>query len=166
MRIVVTGTGIVGPLGCGSETVWSRLLAGQSGIRTLPAELTDGTGTLIGGQVPDREEDPQAGYDAGEIIAPKERKKMDRFIEFALMAAKEALTQAGWNPSEEAQRQRTATIIASGIGGFGAIADAVRTTDERGRVGCRHLAHRPFSPTWRRAMSLSHMASKGRWARR
>ncbi|QWT39525.1 beta-ketoacyl-ACP synthase II [Dickeya dadantii] len=154
IRVVVTGTGIVGPLGCGSETVWSRLLAGQSGIRTLPVELTEGTGTLIGGRVPDREEDPQAGYDAGDIIAPKERKKMDRFIEFALMAAKEALTQAGWNPGEETQRQRTATIIASGVGGFGAIADAVRTTDERGP---RRLS--PFTaPSFLANMAAGHVS--------
>ncbi|SLM64211.1 MULTISPECIES: beta-ketoacyl-ACP synthase II [Dickeya] len=132
IRIVVTGTGIVGPLGCDSDIVWSRLLAGQSGIRTLPAEFTEGTGVLIGGQVPDRHNDPQAGYSAEDIVAPKERKKMDRFIEFALTAAKEALSQAGWMPDEEYQRQRTATIIASGVGGFGAIAEAVRTTDTRG----------------------------------
>ncbi|MBX9447607.1 beta-ketoacyl-ACP synthase II [Dickeya chrysanthemi] len=153
-RIVVTGTGIVGPLGCGTENVWSRLLAGQSGIRTLPAELTDGTGTSIGGRVPAREEDPLAGYDAGDIIAPKERKKMDRFIEFALMAAKEALSQAGWNPAEESQRQRTATIIASGVGGFGAIAEAVRTTDERGP---RRLS--PFTaPSFLANMAAGHVS--------
>ncbi|GKV84248.1 3-oxoacyl-[acyl-carrier-protein] synthase 2 [Pectobacterium carotovorum subsp. carotovorum] len=57
---------------------------------------------------------------------------MDRFIEFALIAAQEAVTQAGWHPANEHERQRTATIIASGVGGFGAIAEAVRTTDTRG----------------------------------
>jgi len=132
VRIVVTGTGVVSPLGCGSETVWSRLLAGQSGIRALPAELAEGTGCAVGGQVPPLEEDGQAGYDPERTIAAKERKKMDRFIEFALVAAEEALAQAGWHPTGEAQRQRTATIIASGVGGFGAIAEAVRTTDNRG----------------------------------
>lgn len=132
VRIVVTGTGIVAPLGCGTETVWSRLLAGQSGIRVLPAELAEGTGCAVGGQVPSLEEDSQAGYDPERTIAAKERKKMDRFIEFALVAAEEALAQAGWHPADEAQRQRTATIIASGVGGFGAIAEAVRTTDQRG----------------------------------
>jgi len=132
VRIVVTGTGVVSPLGCGSETVWARLLAGQSGIRALPAELTEGTGCAVGGRVPDAEDDPHAGFDPERIIAAKERKKMDRFIEFALVAAEEALAQARWQPTDEAQRQRTATIIASGVGGFGAIAEAVRTTDQRG----------------------------------
>lgn len=132
VRIVVTGTGVVSPLGCGSEAVWSRLLAGQSGIGALPAELAEGTGCAVGGRVPTREEDGRAGYDPERTIAAKERKKMDRFIEFALVAAEEALAQAAWQPTDEAQRQRTATIIASGVGGFGAIAEAVRTTDERG----------------------------------
>lgn len=132
VRIVVTGTGVVSPLGCGTETVWSRLLAGQSGIRPLPAKLSEGTGCAVGGRVPAVEDDPHAGFDPERTIAAKERKKMDRFIEFALVAADEALAQAGWQPTDEAQRQRTATIIASGVGGFGAIAEAVRTTDERG----------------------------------
>lgn len=132
VRIVITGVGVVSPLGCGSETVWARLLAGQSGIRALPAELAEGTGCAVGGRVPDVEDDPHAGFDPERIIAAKERKKMDRFIEFALVAAEEALAQARWQPTDEAQRQRTATIIASGVGGFGAIAEAVRTTDERG----------------------------------
>jgi len=132
VRIVVTGTGVVSPLGCGTETVWSRLLAGQSGIQALPAKLSEGTGCAVGGRVPAVEDDPHAGFDPERTIAAKERKKMDRFIEFALVAADEALAQAGWQPTDEAQRQRTATIIASGVGGFGAIAEAVRTTDERG----------------------------------
>lgn len=131
-RIVVTGVGTVSPLGCGTEAVWARLLAGRSGLSLLPAEVSDGVGSLIAGQVPDRAEDPEAGYDPLVAIAAKDLKKMDRFIEFALVAAKEALDQAGWQPNSEAQRERTATIIASGVGGFGAIAEAVRTTDARG----------------------------------
>ncbi|VFR32377.1 3-oxoacyl-[acyl-carrier-protein] synthase, KASII [plant metagenome] len=131
-RIVVTGLGIVGPLGCGTEEVWRRLLAGQSGIRSLPAELTDGVPCTVGGQVPTLDEDPVAGFDP-ELAGPaKDRKKMDRFIEFALVAAREALTQAGWKPQDTEQQHRTATVVATGIGGFGAIADAVRTTDDRG----------------------------------
>ncbi|MNQ41023.1 3-oxoacyl-[acyl-carrier-protein] synthase 2 [compost metagenome] len=154
MRIVVTGTGVVSPLGCGSEAVWSRLLAGQSGIRTLSADLTEGTGCAVGGQVPSREEDSQAGYDPERTIAAKERKKMDRFIEFALVAAEEALAQAGWHPTDEAQRQRTATIIASGVGGFGAIAEAVRTTDQRGP---RRLS--PFTaPSFLANMAAGHVS--------
>lgn len=131
-RIVVTGVGTVSPLGCGTEAVWARLLAGRSGLSLLPAEVSDGVGSRIAGQVPDRAEDPEAGYDPLVAIAAKDLKKMDRFIEFALVAAKEALDQAGWQPTSEAQRERTATIIASGVGGFGAIAEAVRTTDARG----------------------------------
>jgi len=131
-RIVVTGMGTVSPLGCGTDRVWARLLAGRSGVSLLPAAVSDGVGSLIAGQVPTCAADPEAGYDPLVAIAAKDLKKMDRFIEFALVAAKEALAQAGWQPTEEAQRERTATIIASGVGGFGAIAEAVRTTDARG----------------------------------
>ena len=131
-RIVVTGVGIVGPLGCGVEEVWKRLLAGRSGIRKLPDDITEGTGVAVGGQVPSLEDDAIAGYDPERIISAKDRKKMDRFIEFALVAAHEALEQAGWHPIEGNDQERTATIISSGVGGFGAIADAVRTTDARG----------------------------------
>lgn len=154
VRIVVTGTGIVGPLGCGTETTWARLLAGQSGIRQLSVDLADGTGATIGGQVPSLAQDPQGGYDPERFIAAKERKKMDRFIEFAIVAAHEALTQAGWHPTEERQQQRTATIIASGIGGFGAIAEAVRTTDTR---GARRLS--PFTvPSFLPNMAAGHVS--------
>lgn len=132
VRIVVTGVGVVSPLGIGADRVWQRLLAGQSGIRHLPKDVADGTGTTVGGLVPTLEEDPLAGYDPDRVIPVKERKKMDRFIEFALVAADEALTQANWHPVAVKDQERTATIIASGVGGFGAIAEAIRTTDSRG----------------------------------
>ncbi len=131
-RIVVTGMGVVSPLGCGVETVWSRLLAGRSGIGPLGEALSAGTGCNVGGRVPDREQDPEAGFDSGGIIAPKDLKKMDRFVEFALVAAHEALAQAGWNAADERGLLRTATVIATGIGGFGSIVNAVHTTESRG----------------------------------
>ncbi|MBX8496789.1 beta-ketoacyl-ACP synthase II [Pseudomonas cichorii] len=153
-RIVVTGVGIVGPLGCGVEEVWKRLLAGQSGIRNLAQDITEGTGVAVGGQVPSLEEDAIAGYDPDRLISAKDRKKMDRFIEFALVAAHEALEQADWHPTDEAEQQRTATIIASGVGGFGAIADAVRTTDARGP---RRLS--PFTaPSFLANMAAGHVS--------
>ena len=90
-RIVVTGCGMIGPLGCDTKIAWRRLLKGQSGIRRLSPDVSDGTGVAVAGLVPSVVEDPEAGYDPERFIPTKERKKMDRFIEFALMAAEEAL---------------------------------------------------------------------------
>jgi 3-oxoacyl-[acyl-carrier-protein] synthase II len=131
-RIVVTGMGAVSPLGCGVETNWSRLLAGRSGIRTLPEAITVDLSAKVGGQVPDVAVDPEGGFDPDRAAPRKDQRKMDRFILFALLAADEAIAQANWKPEDVRSRQRTATVIASGIGGFPAIADAVRTTDIKG----------------------------------
>ncbi|WP_249676716.1 beta-ketoacyl-ACP synthase II [Pseudomonas abieticivorans] len=131
-RIVVTGLGVVSPLGTGVDVVWQRLLAGQSGLRELAPEVVADLPARVGGVVPTLEEDAEAGFDPNTAAAPKEQKKMDRFILFALEAARQALLQAGWAPQDEALRERTATIIGSGIGGFGTIAEAVRTTDTKG----------------------------------
>lgn len=154
VRVVVTGVGIVSPLGVGVEHVWPRLLAGKTGIRQLPDELCAETGVAVGGVVPNQEEDALAGYHPESIIPLKERKKMDRFIEFALVAADEALSQANWRPVTQEAQERTATIIASGVGGFGAIANAVRTTDERGP---RRLS--PFTaPSFLANMAAGHVS--------
>lgn len=131
-RIVVTGMGVVSPLGCGVELVWQRLLAGQSGLRLLPEAMTADIAARVGGVVPDVQEDERGGFDIDRIVSAKEQRKIDRFIAFALAAAQQALEQARWAPADEAARQRTATVIASGIGGFPAIAAAVRTTETRG----------------------------------
>jgi len=131
-RIVITGMGAVSPLGANVAASWSRLLSGRSGIRRLPDEVVGDLPAKIGGTVPSLEGDPEAGFDPNTVFAPKDQRKVDRFILFALAAAEEALAQAGWKPVSEDDRTRTATIIASGIGGFPAITEAVRTVDQRG----------------------------------
>lgn len=131
-RVVVTGMGLVSPLGSGVEAVWARLLAGRSGLRVLPGEVVADLPAKVGGAVPSLAEDAEAGFDPDRATPPKEQKKMDRFIMFAMEAARQALEQAGWQAQDANAQERTATIIGSGVGGFGAIADAVRTTDTRG----------------------------------
>src|SRR5690606_10368344 len=131
-RIVVTGLGAVTPLAANVETSWSRLLAGHSGVRRLPDDIAGDLPAKIGGVVPSLEEDSEAGFDPNTLLAPKDQRKVDRFILFALAAAEEALAQANWKPASEEDRLRTATVIASGVGGFPAITEAVRTVDLRG----------------------------------
>lgn len=129
-RIVITGMGLVSPLGVGTEAVWTRLLAGTSGIRVLPPDIFGDVSSRIAGVVPGADE--PYGFDATRVLPSKELKKVDRFITFALAAADEALAQANWRPEHDEQRARTATIIASSMGGFLNITDAVRTTDGAG----------------------------------
>jgi 3-oxoacyl-[acyl-carrier-protein] synthase II len=97
-------------------------------------------GCKVAGTVQDVADDAEGGFDPDRFVARKDQKKMDRFILFALAAAQEAVDMAGWHPATSDEQVRTATIIASGIGGFPAIADAVRTT---GSKGVRRLS--PFT---------------------
>lgn len=153
-RIVVTGMGALTPLGADVESTWRRLLAGQSGIRRLPEDVVGDLAVSIGGQVQSIEQDPEAGFDPDRLLAAKEQRKMDRFILFALAAADEALKQANWAPQTLEQQERTATIIASGVGGFPAIAEAVRTTDSKGP---RRLS--PFTiPSFLSNMAAGHVS--------
>ncbi|MBT9511964.1 MAG: beta-ketoacyl-ACP synthase II [Acidovorax sp.] len=136
-RVVITGMGLVSPLGSRVELAWQRLLAGRSGITPLPEAVSDGVPAKVAGRVLSLAEDPEGGWDVDAVVSAKDQRKMDRFIPFALGAADQALAQAGWPVAggasgDEAALARTATIIASGIGGFGAIAEAVRTTETRG----------------------------------
>ena len=155
-RIVVTGMGVVSPLGCGGDHVLQRLLQGQSGIHTLPEAVVEGIACKVGGEVPDIADDPEAGFDPDSIASSSDRKKMDRFILFALAAAKEALAQANWHPETDAEQTRTATVIGSGIGGFHAIADAVHRTADRGP---RRLS--PFTiPSFLVNLAAGHVSIK------
>lgn len=131
-RVVVTGMGAISPLAAGAEMTWTRILAGCSGLRSLPSAIVADIDCKAGGTVPTLTEDATAGFNPDPIVTPKDQRKMDRFILLGIVAAEEALLQSGWKPITPHQQQRTATIIASGIGGFLAISDAVRTTDQRG----------------------------------
>ena len=130
--IVITGMGIVSPLGCGVKPVWSRLTAAQSGIGLIDRFETGELPVKIAGLVPSIEDDAEAGFDPDRFVEKKERKKLDLFTVYALAAAQEAVSQAGWHPESEADQRATATIIATGIGGFGTITQAKQTLDTRG----------------------------------
>lgn len=154
-RIVVTGLGVVSPLGCGSELVWSRLLSGRSGLSTLPA-WSSALPTSVAGIVPTKADDCDGGFDPDFAVPRKDQRKMDRFILFALVAAAEAITQAAWAATDARALERTATVVASGIGGFPAIADAVRTSDQR---GVRRLS--PFTiPSFLANLAAGHVTIK------
>jgi len=131
-KVVVTGMGIVSPLGVGVDKVWARLVAGKSGLRRLPEEVVPDLAAKVAGVVPSITEDPEAGFDVDKAVIVKDQKKMDRFITFAIQAANEAIAQSGWKPETEDQRNRTATIIASGIGGFVTIKHAIETVEKSG----------------------------------
>lgn len=129
--VVVTGMGVVSPLGCSIEGFWSRLVAGSSGLKRLPDALVPDVDAKVGGMVLSKDDDPD-GFDPDAVAPLKDRRKMDRFIQFALAAADQALEQANWKPATEHERTRTATVVASGIGGFQTITDAVETVATRG----------------------------------
>ncbi len=129
--IVVTGVGVVSPLGVGVRTNWERLIAGRSGVVRNDRFDTTGFVSHIAGLVPGKAADAD-GFDPTEWIDPKDIKKMDLFIQYGLAATAQALDQAGWHPRDAAGQEATATIIATGVGGEPAMAKAVQTISEKG----------------------------------
>lgn len=130
--IVITGMGLVTPLGCGVDTVWRRLLEGRSGIGLIDRFDTEDFPVKIAGLVPDRSQDEEAGLDPDAVVAKKEQKKIDLFTLYALAAAEEAIQQAGWYPETDADQRATATLVATGIGGFPTITAGQHTLETRG----------------------------------
>jgi 3-oxoacyl-[acyl-carrier-protein] synthase II len=122
-RVVVTGMGIACPLGLGVENVWKRLLAGESGISAIQSFDVKDLPAKIAGQVPLGTR-AEGKLDLNEWIPVKDQKKMDRFIQFALVAAVEAVEDSGWLPESEDDRAATGVMIGSGIGGLNTIYDA------------------------------------------
>lgn len=129
--VVVTGMGVVSPLGVGVETNWRRLLEGRSGIVTNDRFDVSGFSCTIAGLVPPKETDIH-GFDPREWVDARDIRKMDRFIQYGLAATAEALAQAVWMPEDEGARARTAIIIGTGVGGSPLMAEAVKTILTRG----------------------------------
>lgn len=124
--IVVTGLGAVSPLGAGVGVNWKRLIAGQTGIATNTRFDTQGWKCRIAGLVPSHTQDPD-GFAPETVMEPKDLRRTDLFIHYAMAAAKEALDQAGWHPQSAEQGMRTATLIGTGVGGVPAITGAAET---------------------------------------
>jgi 3-oxoacyl-[acyl-carrier-protein] synthase II len=122
-RVVVTGMGIVSPLGVGVEHVWRRLIEGQSGISAIQSFDVGDLPAKIAGEVPTGIRS-EGGLDLAEWIPVKDVKKMDRFIQLGMVAAIEAVEDSGWAPETEEDRCATGVMIGSGIGGLQSIYDA------------------------------------------
>jgi 3-oxoacyl-[acyl-carrier-protein] synthase II len=116
-RVVVTGMGIVSPLGLGVEHVWRRLINGESGISAIQSFDTTELTAKIAGQVPPGTK-ADGNLDLAEWIPLKDIKKMDRFIHLGLVAAAEAVADSGWVPETEEEKCATGVMIGSGIGGL------------------------------------------------
>src|ERR1700731_2756653 len=130
-RVVVTGLGMVTPLASGIEPTWQRILAGQSGIRRIEKfEVSDIT-CKIAGQVP-RGDGSDGTFDADHWMEPKEQRKVDDFIIFAMGAATQALDDAGWPPSRYEDQIVSGVMIGSGIGGVEGIAETSLLLRDRG----------------------------------
>jgi 3-oxoacyl-[acyl-carrier-protein] synthase II len=130
-RVVVTGLGLVTPLGCGVETTWKRLVAGESGLGAIQAFDVSDLPCKVAASVP-RGDTASGGFNPDDWVPPKDQKKMDEFIVFALAAATQAVEDSGWKPTDEEGQDRTGVMIGSGIGGLQTIYDGSITLKERG----------------------------------
>jgi len=131
-RVVVTGLGMVSPLAGGVDESWKRLIAGESGIKTIDTFDTSDLSVKIGGLVPTSPEAGAARFDIDAYILPKDQRKMDRFIAYAIAAATQAVEDSGWKPSEGEEQERTGVIIGSGIGGLTQIHDTTLVMAQQG----------------------------------
>jgi 3-oxoacyl-[acyl-carrier-protein] synthase II len=130
-RVVITGLGMVTPLACGVEETWSRLIAGQSGAGRITRFDASHLACSIGCEVP-LGDGSDGTFNADDWVAPKDQRKVDTFIIYAMAAADQAVRDAAWMPEDEAARERTGVIIGSGIGGLGSIAETTLVLRDKG----------------------------------
>lgn len=130
-RVVITGTGMVSPLGCGTEISWKRILNGDNAAARITDFQVDDIAAQIACQIPT---DPaiEGAYIADEWMEPKEQRKVDPFITYAIAASKMALDDADWHPKTDQEQHTTGVLIGSGIGGLQGIVDAGYTLKDRG----------------------------------
>src|SRR6266513_2518445 len=130
-RVVVTGLGMVTPLACGVDPTWQRLINGHSGARRIETFDVSDLPTKIACQVP-RGDGSNGSFNPDHWMEPKEQRKVDDFIIFALCAARQALDDAGWKPASYDDQIKTGVMIGSGIGGLPGIAETALVLKERG----------------------------------
>ncbi len=133
-RVVVTGMGMVSPLGVGVDHNWSEITAGKSGIKKIEHFDVSDIPSQIAGIIPRSEdENPTNGaFNPDLFMAPKEQRKVDIFIVYGMAAAQEAIKDSGWEPSDDEAFNRTGVLIGSGIGGLDEIYKSSTIMNERG----------------------------------
>ncbi len=133
-RVVITGMGMVSPLGDGVESNWAALTAGKSGIRRIRQFDPEIMASHIAGEVPlvGEEDAPANAFDADKYLDPKEQRKVDPFIVYGIAAADQAIADSGWKPSNDEEFERTGVMIGSGIGGLQSVDNTAITLKERG----------------------------------
>jgi len=130
-RVVVTGMGMLTPLGCGVETTWQRLLKGESGAKRIDRFDVSDIACQIACSIP-RGDGSDGTFNPDQWMEPKEQRKVDEFIVYAMCAARQALDDAGWRPQSYEDQTNTGVMIGSGIGGIEGIADVAVTLREKG----------------------------------
>jgi 3-oxoacyl-[acyl-carrier-protein] synthase II len=130
-RVVVTGLGMVTPLACGTEQTWQRLRSGESGIKRIDKFDVSDISCKIAGQVP-RGDGSDGSFNPDDWMEPKEQRKVDDFIIFAMAAAAQALNDAGWHPRQYEDQIASGVLIGSGIGGVEGIAETALVLRDRG----------------------------------
>ena len=137
-RVVITGLGLISPLGAGVDITWKRLLDGQSGAGKITAFDTTDYACQVACEVPTVEgrggggPDIEGSFDASKVLSNKERRKIDDFILYAIAASDEALNDANWHPESIEDQVRTGVMIGSGIGGLGIIAETALELRDKG----------------------------------
>jgi 3-oxoacyl-[acyl-carrier-protein] synthase II len=130
-RVVITGMGMLTPLGCGAEHTWKRLLKGESGAKRIDTFDVSDISCQIACSIP-RGDGSNGTYNADQWMEPKDQRKVDEFIIFGMCAARQALDDAAWKPQSYEDQTRTGVLIGSGIGGIERIADTSITLREKG----------------------------------
>jgi 3-oxoacyl-[acyl-carrier-protein] synthase II len=130
-RVVVTGLGMVTPLGCGVEPTWQRLLAAESGIKRIEKFEVSDISSQIAGQIP-LGDGSNGTFNPDQWMEPKEQRKVDDFIVYAMCAATQALDDAGWHPREYEDQITSGVLIGSGIGGVEGIAETAIVLRDKG----------------------------------
>lgn len=136
-RVVVTGLGIVSPFGRGVDYNWKNIVEGKSGIRKIEGVDLKDIPVQIAGQVPFGKEENQ--FDPDTVMAPKDQKKVDKFILYGLAAGSDAIEDSGWKPENDEDQFRSGVMMGSGIGGLQVIYDNSIAFNEN---GCKRIS--PF----------------------
>jgi 3-oxoacyl-[acyl-carrier-protein] synthase II len=130
-RVVVTGLGMVTPLGCGVEPTWQRLLAAESGIKRIEKFEVSDISSQIAGQIP-LGDGANGTFNPDQWMESKEQRKVDDFIVYAMCAATQALDDAGWHPRQYEDQITSGVLIGSGIGGVEGIAETAIILRDKG----------------------------------